>query len=336
MNIYQLLKINKAIKSPRLKFVGLALLHKMNKRYLALNFDPVMACNLRCKMCYFTDDEYVRKIKGIFPKDELDELAESLFSRALKLQVGCGTEPTLYKDLSRIFELGKKYNVPHISITTNANLLTQEKVNDWVTNGLKEFTISLHGVHREKYEHFMGKASYEKFHDALGYINDARKINPHLILRINFTFNKDNFSELIDFFDVYGKYNMNVLQIRPIKSLGNTDYNDTDITSLKDVYDKTLHFIFSECEKRGITLLATKNYNKLIGESDIASVVYKETYCYIRPGYVWREDFNWKNETFNQYSNRKKLIPRLLKLAFSSPSVIKGLKNKTSLNYEIS
>lgn len=336
MNVYQLLKINKAIKSPRIKFLGIAALHRLNKRYLALNFDPVMACNLRCKMCYFTDAEYVRTHKGLFPKEDLDRLAEVLFPRALKLQVGCGTEPTMYKDLSKIFELGKKYSVPHISITTNANLLTQEKVNEWVGNGLKEFTISLHGVHKESYENFMGKASYEKFHEALVYIDSARKINPNLILRINYTFNKDNFSELKDFFEIFGKYNINVLQVRPIKSLGNTEYNDLDLTSLERIYDDMLTLISGQCKDRGITLLATPSYKNLIGESDVASVVFAETYCYIRPGYVWREDFDWKNETFNGYSSRKKLVSRLLKTAFSSPSEIRNLKRKTSLNYEIS
>lgn len=336
MNVYQLLKINKAIKSSRIKFLGIAALHKLNKRYLALNFDPVMACNLRCKMCYFTDADYVRKYKGLFPKEDLDRLAEVLFSRALKLQVGCGTEPTMYKDLSKIFELGKKYNVPHISITTNANLLTQEKVNEWVSNGLKEFTISLHGVHKDSYEHFMGKASYEKFHEALDYISNARKINPGLILRINYTFNKDNFEELKDFFDVFGKYNINVLQVRPIKSLGNTEYNDLDLSSLENVYDEILLQISAECKNRNITLLATPSYKKLMGESDVASVVFKETYCYIRPGYVWRSDFDWKNESFNEYSHRKNLVSRLVKTAFASPSEIKNLKKKTSLNYEIS
>jgi len=336
MNVYRLLKINKAIKNPRIKFLGIATLHKMNKRYLALNFDPVMACNLRCKMCYFTDAEYVRSHKGLFPKEDLDRLAEILFPRALKLQVGCGTEPTMYKDLSKIFELGKKYNVPHISITTNANLLTREKVHEWVSNGLKEFTISLHGVHKDSYEHFMGKASYEKFHEAMDYINDARKINPGLILRVNYTFNKDNFAELKDFFEVFGKYNINVLQVRPIKDMGNTEYHNLDLTRLENVYNETLLQISAECKKQNITLLATSSFKNLMGDSDVASVIFRETYCYIRPGYVWRDDFDWKNETFNQYSKRKKLVLGLIKTAFSSPSEIKSLKKKTSLNYEIS
>jgi len=128
MDIYKLLQLNRKIKSHRIKFFGLWLLHKFNRRYLAVNLDPVMACNLRCKMCYFTDADYVKTLKGQFKSEELEQVAKTIFKRAIKLQIGCGTEPTLYKNLPEIVKLGKQYGVPYISVTTNANLLDEEKI----------------------------------------------------------------------------------------------------------------------------------------------------------------------------------------------------------------
>lgn len=61
MNIYKILKLNNLIKNHRIKFFGLWLLNVANQRYLSIQFDPVLACNLKCKMCYFTDKEYVKK-----------------------------------------------------------------------------------------------------------------------------------------------------------------------------------------------------------------------------------------------------------------------------------
>ena len=95
MDIYRFIKLSFLIKSPRLKFLGLFILHITKQRYLALLFDPVNACNLRCKMCYFSDKDYVKKLKGVFPVDELDYFGNAFFKRAIKLQIGCGTEPTL-------------------------------------------------------------------------------------------------------------------------------------------------------------------------------------------------------------------------------------------------
>ncbi len=335
MNIYRLLKLNWMIKNPRIKFFGLFLLHKTNQRYIAVNFDPVMACNLRCKMCYFTDENYTRKIKGVFPKEDLAVLANTMFGRALKLQIGCGTEPTLYKHLDQIIVLGKEHKVPYISVTTNANLLTQDKVNDWVEKGLDEFTISLHGVHKEAYEEFMGKASYEKFHEALGYIHQARLINPKLNLRINFTFNKDNFMELDDFFDVYGKYQPTIVQIRPMKSMGDTAYQDTDISSLSEVYDPVLKKIKAYAQSHQIMLLATSSYQNLVTSNHVESTVYNYTYCYIRPGYTWRDGFEFKTDNYNQFAQKINLPKELLLNAVAPKKTLDKLINKHSLNYNI-
>lgn len=123
MNYYRLLTINKLISNPRLKLLGVWLLHQFNRRYLAVYFDPVMACNLRCKMCYFTDDAYVKKLKDIFKKEDLPVLATAFFKRAIKLQIGCGTEPTLYPHIGEIIKQAKRHEVPYISMTTNANLI---------------------------------------------------------------------------------------------------------------------------------------------------------------------------------------------------------------------
>ncbi|MDR1876834.1 MAG: radical SAM protein, partial [Flavobacteriaceae bacterium] len=154
MFVYKLLKLNHLIKNHRIKFFGLWLLTLLNKRTLSVYFDPVLACNLRCRMCYFSDKEYTARLKGIMPKEDLDLYANALFKNALKLQIGCGAEPTLYKDILKIIQLGKQYKIPYISLTTNGNLLTQEKINDFSNAGLDEFTISLHGVTKESYEFF--------------------------------------------------------------------------------------------------------------------------------------------------------------------------------------
>lgn len=335
MNVYQLLKFNRYLKNHRIKFLGIWLLHKLNKRYLAVNFDPVMACNLRCKMCYFTDENYVRKLKGIFPEEDLERLADVFFGRALKLQIGCGTEPTLYKQLSKIVALGKKKKVPYISLTTNANLLNKELIRDLVIEGLDEFTISLHGVHKEEYEEFMGKASYEKFSSALNEISNIKKEFPNLKLRINYTFNKDNFYSLNHFFDNFGKFKIDVLQIRPIKKIGETEYNNFDISSLSNDYDAMIANIEKECFTRGITLLANKSFNSLTKENNLSSFIYNYTYCYISPRHFWKKDFDWKNESFNEFSKKINWSKDLLSKVFKSKEQMLELESKLSLNYDI-
>ena len=179
MDIYKVLKFNHLIKSHRIKFFGLWLLSILNKRYLSIQFDPVLACNLRCKMCYFTDADYVKKnMKGIFPEDDLENLANVNFKNALKLQIGCGAEPTLFKHNTKLITIAKKHNVPYISMVTNGNLLTQKDIHEFASAGLNEFILSMHGVTKETYEDLMDKGVYEKFHEILGHITEEKKSNP--------------------------------------------------------------------------------------------------------------------------------------------------------------
>lgn len=331
MNVYKLLKLNRSIKSHRIKFLGLFLLHKFNKRYLAVNLDPVLACNLRCKMCYFTDADVVKTLKGQFSDDEIEQVAKTIFNRALKLQIGCGTEPTLYKNLVRIVELGKEYNVPYISITTNANLLTEEKIENLLKAGLNEFTISLHGVTKESYEGFMKKASYEKFHGAFKAF-EKMKTEYDFKVRINYTFNKDNFYELRDLFCHFDPQSFDVLQIRPIQKIGNTEYNDFDLNSIKSDYPKLIKTIKSNCKENNIILLASDEIpNK--NETNDSSLIFDYTFCYVSPKKFWKEGFDWKRTSFNEFSKNSGWSKQLLSNAFKSKKKLKSLSNR--LNYEV-
>ena len=331
MNIYKLLQLNRKIKSHRIKFLGLFLLHKLGKRYLAVNLDPVMACNLRCKMCYFTDEDYVRTLKGQFKKEELDQVAKTIFKRALKLQIGCGTEPTLYKDLEHIVALGKQYNVPYISLTTNANLLTEEKIENLLKAGLNEFTISLHGVTKESYENFMKKASYEKFHNAFKAF-EKLKVSYDFKVRINYTFNKDNFYELKKFFNHFNGKSFDILQIRPIQKIGNTEYSDFDLEILRNDYPTLISEIRSQCKANNITLLASDEIPEKDQLND-SSLIFDYTFCYISPQKFWKEGFNWKTTSFNQFSKKIGWGNTLFSNIFKSKAQLRSLSNR--LNYEI-
>jgi len=334
MDYYRLLKLNGIIKNQRIKFLGLYLLHKLGRRYLAVHFDPVKACNLRCKMCYFTDPGYVKKLKGIFKKEDLPLLSKAILSRAIKLQVGCGTEPTLYKDLSTVFKTGKEAGIPHISMTTNANLIKEKELTNWVENGLTEITVSLHGVHRSTYEEMMGNGNYDLFMNALKIISKIKKSYPHLQLRINYTFNEDNFDELKSFWQVFGHVQIDTLQIRPIIKIGETAYNNFSLEKILPKYQAIYDLLTSIAQARGTAILIPTKLQLSHDRKNESSSIRDYTYCYISPNYFWRPDMDFKKETFDQFSKRTKWSKELWRNIFASRNKLSSLKNE-SLNYDI-
>ncbi|WP_455170545.1 radical SAM protein [Aegicerativicinus sediminis] len=331
INIYELLRWNKRNKRHRIKFIALYFFHRFKKRYLAVNLDPVMACNLRCKMCYFTDKDYVKTLKGQLTSDEVKRIAEVIFPRALKLQIGCGTEPTLYKNLPEIIGLGKQYNVPYISLTTNANLLTENSINAMLHAGLNEFTVSLHGVEKRSYEDFMGKGDYERFQDVFQiFIKLKQRFD--FKVRVNYTFNEDNFLELNRLFEQFNPDSIDILQIRPIQNLGNTAYQNFSLDKVKSVYPKVYQQLKDECNNHGIVFMAPERLSDLekVNES---SIIFDYTYCYISPNKFFRKGFKWKEESFENYTHRMGWGKQLLKNAFKSKRSLKTERNH--LNYDV-
>lgn len=333
MKYYNLLKLNNFIKNYRIKFLGLYILHIFKKRYLAVHFDPINACNLRCKMCYFTDKDYVKKLKGIFDPKDLNLFGKALLKRAVKLQIGCGTEPTLYKHINEILIEAKKYNVPYVSMTTNANLIEKEILHQWASNGLQEITVSLHGVLEETYNEMMGKGDFKLFLQSLNYINDIKKEFPTLKLRVNYTFNEDNFNELSQFYQVFDQIDIDILQVRPISKIGNTTYNNFSLKKIIPNYNNVYNYLKLESLNRS-TLFLAHTKEQLAQRKSISSVIKNYTYCYVSPSYFFRDDFNWKKESFDDYTKRTGWSLEILKNIFSRKKEITDLKNE-SLNYTI-
>lgn len=331
-NVYLLLKLNRYIKSFRLKSLGIYLMHLSGKRYLGVFLDPVLACNLRCRMCYFSDEEKRKTMKGIFLQEDLSKLSDALFHRALKLQIGCGAEPSVFKHNEELIRLGKAKGVPYISMTTNANLFSEK---DWwqlAEAGLDEVTLSVHGVTKESYEYFMQGASFEKFREAMRILTAVKDKFPSFKVRLNYTVNKDNLEELSRFFEVFGVYRFDILQIRPIQQLGETDYHCFSWEEIYERYDLIIEGLKTACKEKQITCMAP-NKEDLVKEENESSMIRESTYCYVSPKYVWRPDFDWQNENYEGYARRTRLGKWLLGNVFRSKKSFD--KGKRSLNYEI-
>ena len=176
MNIYRLLRAYTLCSNPRIKAIGLLVLHLLHIRYTCLYLDPALGCNIRCKMCYFSDEQIRHKMHGSFTMDDIHAIAKSLFPYLLKLQLGCGAEPTIYPNLKDIVILGKQYGVKYISMTTNGNLLSESKLRELVQSGLDEITVSLHGMTQSTYEYLMQGASFDKFKGLIESIKVVKKV----------------------------------------------------------------------------------------------------------------------------------------------------------------
>ena len=243
MNLYKLMKMAVGHGLPQpVKLAGLAMLYRLRRRTAGVFLDPVLACNLRCRMCYFSDPVKRASMKGFMSDSQLDDRAKALFPYALKLQIGCGAEPTLYPRLEEIITLGRQYGVPYISLTSNGQLIGSGKcpLEPLVRAGLNELTLSLHGTTREVYENLMPGADFDTFGRLTTEIARVKRLFPEFKLRVNYTVNSLNVLDLKDdrFWNLWHEDGMpDIVQLRPVQKIGESNWQDFDPQLLERIYN---------------------------------------------------------------------------------------------------
>ena len=344
MNLYKLIKMAVGHGLPRpVKLAGLAAMFRLRRRTAGVFLDPVLACNLRCRMCYFSDPVKRASMKGIMSDSQINECAKAIFPYALKLQIGCGAEPTLYPRLEEIIILGRQYGVPYISLTTNGQLIGSGRcsLEALVLAGLNELTLSLHGTTREVYENLMPGADFDTFGKLTIEIARVKRLFPEFKLRVNYTVNSLNVHDLKDdrFWNLWHQDGMpDIVQLRPVQKIGESDWQDFDPQPLIDNFDESIGAIVAECARRGITCIApTRDQIEAVaGDTDETAALIEElTYVYVSPESCYKEDFNPKQETYAAYHRRHHTVRRLLRTAFRPK--LSGLHKNVSkkLNYNI-
>lgn len=344
MNIYRLIKLMAAERLPApFKILGLWGLHVSRRRLIGVYLDPVMACNLRCRMCYFSDEVRRQRNYGgrVFSKAELDRVERAFFHRALKFQIGCGAEPTLYSDLLDLVVRGKRAGIPYISLTTNGQLIASGRVNlkSLVGAGLNEITLSAHGMRAETYEYLMQGADFSNFEKLIDVLAEIKAERPNFKIRFNFTVNSFNVDDLSgdNFWQVWRSVQPDIVQLRPVQKLGETAWRDFDLTVLKNSYNQTIGNVLAECRRRSIVCMAPTlaQLDDVASEQNGVTALMEDlTYCYISPGQCYQDDFDLKKDTYESYHRRVRTGWRLFRAAWG---IVWSRKSNVSkkLNYKV-
>ncbi len=325
-------------KNIRLKITIVGILHILKKRYYGVYIDPILSCNFRCKMCYFSDPQKAKKMQGALSKEECQNIAQSLFPKALKLQVGCGAEPTLSKEFIHLIQLGKEYKIPYISMITNGNLIKENILEELCLAGLNELALSLHGTTKNTYEFFMQGGKFENFISLLENLKSIYKSFPNLKVRLNYTLNTDNLEDLKLLPELVRGFPIHIIQIRPIQKIGNSSYNNFSMQYLASKYNSIIEPVVKDLEAQGILVLCP-NKNKLIETevppSSLEKFFEEITYYYVSPQSIKNSNEDFCNLSFQDYSKKNKLNFKIWSKIFQKNKYLdkKGEYTTKKINY---
>lgn len=313
-----LLRLNRAVPSNRLKFMGVLLADLLGVRHLIVRFDPVTACNLRCRMCFFSNPEWRRaEAGGRFTAEDIAILAREFFPRALSVSVGSAAEPTMHKGFVDAVRKAKAHGVPFVSVTSNGQLLTREHLRELARAGLDELTLSVHGVRAETYERLMPGASHARFLRLLATVDEVRREDRAraFALRLNYTVNPDNLDELPDFFAAYGGFGIATLQVRPMVDFGGTAYRHRSLLPHLPSYLAAMAVVKRECQRRGVRLLYNEDDPTYSRDNELSAAYLDGVRRLVRPGLVWAADYDWRHESYAAYAARSGFRRRMLDYA---------------------
>lgn len=327
MNIYRYLKVASSKFLPDwAKIFGLWMLYVCKRRMIGVFLDPVMACNFRCKMCYMSDPLKRSEMRGqILANNDVERIGNALYSRALKLQIGCATEPTLYPHLPKLITDAKTRGVPYISLTSNGKLIATGRVSlmQLAEVGLNELTLSMHGSTRETYEYLMPGSNFDDLLKLSKIVADVKRVFPDFKLRVNYTINAYNAMEVSNLFAVFGEGALpDVIQLRPVQNLGDTEWQDFDLTLLKDNYDSTIGAVARQAAAFGIQCIVPTlgQLDEVATDQDgVSTIINDMTYCYVSPEMTYKSEF-LETDTYDSYHSRHSTGRRLLRLILSNKS----------------
>lgn len=277
--------------------------------------DQINKCNLRCRMCAFSD-ERVRNLKKVeMPFWVFEKISYEIFPYAYYVALSCLTEPLLIKDLPKRLKLLKEKGVPFSEIITNGILLKDKIIESFIENRLTRLGISLDGTKKETYESIRVGASFKKIMENLKILNKLKEKSRSRFpeLRLIMVLSENNIDEFYDFLKLAKEFNASSIDIRTITPFkGAKDLGFDEEKYWEKIKEYNL-FLKEWCKKNGIENLGYLRENS--AKVDLFDSSGNKIYCKrpfytlaihpngdINPCMTWmRKPFgNIKNQSFKE------------------------------------
>ena len=190
-------------------------------RYLNVFIEQNNTCNLKCRMCGFSDSRVAAVPRYHMPAGLFEAIARQVFPATTYLHMSLMTEPFMTADFPDRLMLVTRYGVPYSRVVTNGTLLTEAAIEKILDSQITSLTFSIDGGTREIYEEIRVGARFDtvlakidrfrNLRDRLGATLPRLQINHVLMQR-----NVDHFDEFLTLLDSIRPEQVDVRTIEPM------------------------------------------------------------------------------------------------------------------------
>ncbi|HMC20745.1 MAG TPA: radical SAM protein [Thermoanaerobaculia bacterium] len=220
-------------------------------RYLNVFIEQNNTCNLKCRMCGFSDPRAAAVPRYHMPASLFEAIARQVFPLTTYLHMSLMTEPFMTADFPDRLMLARQYNVPYSRVVTNGTLLTERTIEKILDSQITSLTFSIDGGTKEIYEEIRVGARFDivltkidlfrNLRAACGATFPRLQINHVLMQR-----NVDHFEEFLALLDSIRPEQVDVRTVEPMAHTTGQESKDPEF------FEKVrrLRPLFADCCRR--------------------------------------------------------------------------------------
>ncbi|MFC1577194.1 radical SAM protein [Candidatus Omnitrophota bacterium] len=233
--------------------------------FINIRLDVINRCNIRCKMCHYSNPGMPKAPLEIFSVNDLEGFLKDIGPHVRNIYLSCGFEPLVSGDFCGIISFISG-NYPHIKIIfcTNGTLLSSEIRHAVVEKGVFRVIFSIDGAVKNTFENIRKGSEYEKVFSNILELKKLKDKNNSLLP--NFGFNtvlmSSNIREISSIIKIGSFVGVDFIVFRKVGSF-NDEIADSD-ELLKYHSAKFNHYrdlAIKEAGRSGVTIRISKAFD---------------------------------------------------------------------------
>lgn len=192
-----------------------------NGRVLSVFMDQNNRCNLKCKMCGFSDARVDAVPKYDMPRSLFDSIAVQVFPLTNILVLSILTEPFMTRDFSDRLALVREFGMPYSEIITNGTLLNERIIRKILDAEITCLTFSIDGGTKEVYEAIRTGATFQHVMYNVSLFQSMRGNRRAALpeLRINHVLSEPNIDHFDEFLSLVEKIRPEKMGVRTVSRM---------------------------------------------------------------------------------------------------------------------
>ena len=225
-----------------------------SERFLSVFMDQNNKCNLRCRMCGFSDPR-VASLPGYdLPRWLYDRIAAEVFSRASYLCLSLMTEPFMTRDFPDRLAAVRDYGVPFSDLITNGTLLNDVTIAKIIDARISRIIVSIDGGTREIFEAVRTGARFDVVIDNFKRLQTMRRSRNAALprLRVNHVLSEINVDHFDAFLALMESLEVEAVAVRTVSRMSNAEVQESTDPVFWDKIRAARVRLAAFCKRTGI------------------------------------------------------------------------------------